>query len=161
MKKAIVILAILLGVACVGILLAYEMGYASAIESLASPPPKNGAILEGSTGGDSKLTVTASDYEDCVVSVKNVSKKTVVSFYVRKGKTVTVKVPDTRLYVYFATGDSDMWLGYSEKLMFGKDTSYTKTNGYEDFYNYEWTYELVKDEAGNFDPVHTTAEDFF
>jgi hypothetical protein len=45
--------------------------------------------------------------------------------------------------------------------MFGKDTSYTKTNGYEDFYNYEWTYELIKDEAGNFDPVHTTAEDFF
>ena len=138
----------------------YDAGYGDGLSAQAEvPKPESGEILEGKEYSDSEITVHASYTKDCVVSLKSSSGKTYVSFYVRAGDSVTVGVPDKRLYVYFASGKD--WYGYGEGLMFGEDTVYTKDDDKINFAKYTSEYTLYKVEDGDFSPSSSDENEFF
>lgn len=121
------------------------------------PEPKTGEVLFGHKYIDaSQITVTASQDASCVVKLKTAGKIDKLSFYVRAGETATVGVPDTDLYVYFASGET--W--YGEDLLFGENTHYSKDKRLLDFYEYTWSYTLYPVTNGNFSETPIDAEEF-
>lgn len=121
------------------------------------PEPNTGEILFGYKHVNaSQITVTASEDASCVVKLKTRGGIDKLSFYVRAGETATVGVPDTDLYVYFASGET--W--YGEDLLFGKNTSYSKDKRLLDFYEYTWSYTLYPVANGNFSETPVDAEEF-
>ena len=119
--------------------------------------PQSGTILSGVESYDgSKLTVTASSNSSHVVKVKTASGLTRLTFYVRAGDTVTVKVPSENLYVYFASGD--VW--YGEKYLFGNDTQYAMDDEIVDFTQYTMEYTLRPVTDGNFSETPIDPDEF-
>ena len=108
---------------------------------------------------NTSITVTAPSDSDVVVSLKNLSKATLRSFYVRAGETASIRVPAVYLYVYFAFGTT--WYGYGEGLMFGDGTVYSKDDDMVDFDGKSWEYSLSPVKNGNFSETPTNENDFF
>ena len=123
------------------------------------PRPRSGELLLGSFSDESEITVTTTNYEDCVVMLKSNKGVTKLAFYVRAGDTVTVGVPAGYFYVYFASGED--WYGYGEGLMFGKHTSYSMDDELLDFFNYTWEYTLRPVTDGNFSETPIDEDEFF
>ena len=122
------------------------------------PEPLTGTVLSGYAPKDaSQITVALENTGACVVMLKDTSDRTLLSFYVRAGETVTVNVPAERMYVHFAGGKH--W--YGEELLFGKDTVYNKDPELTDFTEYSWTYELDSLTEGEFEVSDTEEEIFF
>lgn len=119
--------------------------------------PKSGTILFGdSYKYGSEITVTASKTQSCVVKLKNRSGVTKLSFYVRAGATVTVKVPEEYLYVYFASGTT--W--YGREHLFGSKTNYSMDDEVCDFTRYTWEYTLYPVNDGNFSQTPIDEDEF-
>ena len=139
----------------------YDAGYKAASEVFLKSVtrPQSGKILEGRQYEGSEITVTADSSHDYVVAMKDWAGNTYVSFYVRAGDTVTVGVPATYLYAYFASGKT--WYGYGENLMFGPDTYYSKDDEALNFDGYAWEYTLYPVTDGNFSETPCSADDFF
>lgn len=111
--------------------------------------PVSGTILSGYAPKDaSQITVTLENTGSSVVSLKDSSGRTLLSFFVRGGDTVTVDVPAEKMYVHFASGTT--W--YGEEVLFGDDTVYRKDDNLTDFTQYSWEYEL--------DPMNTGAFEY-
>lgn len=118
--------------------------------------PADGAVLEGSSGSTSEISITASEYESCYVRLKNDAGETVLGFFVNAGSTVTVGVPGQVLTVYFATGDT--WYGLEN--LFGDSTSYSKDDEPVDFSQYTIEYSLVPSTGGNFSETTIDEDEF-
>lgn len=119
--------------------------------------PMSGTILSGKEVYDgSEITITASSGESCVVKLKTSTGTTRLSFFVRAGETVTVRVPAEYLYIYFASGDT--W--YGEEQLFGEYTSYSMDDEIRDFTQYTWEYTLYPINDGNFSETPIDASDF-
>ena len=115
--------------------------------------PASGTVLSGYAPKDgSQITVTLAPTASCVVMLKDTSGRTLLSFFVRSGDTVTVDVPAEMMYVHFAAGKT--W--YGEEELFGKDTVYTKDDELTDFVQYSWEYEFDPLSGGDF--VHPESE---
>lgn len=109
--------------------------------------PASGTVLSGYAPKDgSQITVSLAPTASCVVMLKDTSGRTLLSFFVRSGDTVTVDVPAEMMYVHFAAGKT--W--YGEEKLFGKDTVYTKDDELTDFVQYSWEYEFDPLSVGNF-----------
>lgn len=112
--------------------------------------PASGTILSGYAPKDgSQITVSVAPTASCVVMLKDPSGRTLISFFVRSGDTVTVDVPAEMMYVHFASGKT--W--YGEEQLFGKDTSYTQDDELTDFTQYTWEYEFDPLSDGKFEHV--------
>lgn len=122
----------------------------------AQPEPQTGEILSGESGYGSTITVKASKSTACVVKLKNMANKTVLSFYVRAGQTATVDVPSGACYVYFASGKT--W--YGKHYLFGSDTYYSMDKDCLDFITHSWEYELQEVANGNFSETPISADKF-
>ena len=118
--------------------------------------PASGTILSGSKGYGSEITIVATETESVVVSLKTSSGKEVVTFYVRAGDTVTIDVPEQKMYVYFATGKT--W--YGEEEMFGKRTKYYKEESITNFAYYTWEYQMGSFLFTDLDIVEIDKEEF-
>lgn len=119
--------------------------------------PATGTLLSGyEPYNSSEITVTASHGSSCLVKLKDVYKDDVLSFYVRAGETVTINVPQNKMYVYFASGDT--WYGIEH--LFGEDTYYSKDDTLLDFANYTWEYTLYPVTNGNFSQTPINADEF-
>ena len=119
--------------------------------------PRSGTILSGMEVDDgSEITITASGGQSCVVKLKTSSGVTRLSFYVRAGETITVRVPCEYLYVYFASGST--W--YGNNHLFGENTSYSMDDKICNFVDYTWEYTLRPVSSGNFEQTPIDAEDF-
>ena len=109
--------------------------------------PASGTILSGSeVYNGSEITIHAASEESCVVKLKTSSGTEVMSFFVRAGDTVTVRVPRENLYVYFASGDT--W--YGNDNLFGSKTYYSMDDEIRDFTKHSWEYTRYKVSNGNF-----------
>lgn len=138
----------------------YRAGYAAGYDSMKPVSrPLSGAILSGREYDESEITVTADSSYDYAVSLKDMSGREYVCFYVRAGDTVTVGVPANYLYVYFASGTD--WYGYGKGLMFGEGTSYSKDDDVLDFVEYTWEYTLYPVSDGNFSESPSNENEFF
>lgn len=116
--------------------------------------PASGTILSGYAPKDaSKITVSLAPTASCVVMLKDASGRTLISFFVRSGDTVTVDVPAEMMYVHFASGKT--W--YGEELLFGDDTIYTQDDELTDFTQYTWEYEFDPLSNGGFEHAETEA----
>lgn len=112
--------------------------------------PASGTILSGYAPKDgSQITISNSPTASCVVMLKDTSDRTLISFFVRAGDTVTVDVPAEMMYVHFASGQT--W--YGEEYLFGKDTTYTQDEELTDFTQYNWNYEFDPLAGNNFEYV--------
>lgn len=122
------------------------------------PEPESGDILYGKEyENESKLTISASSNESCVVKLKTSSGTEILSFYVRAGQTASVGVPCEKLYVYFATGRD--W--YGEDKLFGENrTSYSKDSNICNFAEYTASYTLYPVSDGNFEETPISADEF-
>lgn len=124
------------------------------------PEPLSGQILKKNTYISdiykSSITIKADDSSSVVVKLKDIYNNTVLSFYVRAGKSAVVDVPQEKLQVYFASGKN--W--YGEDDLFGKDTVYSKDDDYLDFGEYTWEYTLSPVYNGNFKQTPSDAEEF-
>lgn len=110
--------------------------------------PLSGTVLSGYAPKDgSQITISLENTGACVVMLKDTSDRTLLSFYVRAGETVTVDVPAEMMYVHFAGGKN--W--YGEELLFGEDTVYNKDPELTDFTQYSWEYELDSLAYGEFE----------
>lgn len=119
--------------------------------------PRSGEILSGIEAVDqAKITITASRSESCIVKLKTRSGVERLSFYVRAGDTVTVGVPGEPLQVYFASGKT--W--YGKALLFGENTSYSKSDKVVDFAEYTYTVTLYPVSNGNFTPTPINKDEF-
>ena len=143
----------------------YEDGYAKGREDgydegyTALKPvnePSSGTILSGKQYDESSITIRANSENSYVVKLKNAAGAERLSFYVRAGSTVTVGVPATFLYVYFASGET--W--YGEENLFGDDTFYSKDDELLDFEQYTWEYTLYPVTDGNFSETPIDASEF-
>lgn len=120
--------------------------------------PTTGTLLKGYKYNDaSKITVTASESEACVVKLKDIYGNTTLSFYVRAGQSATVDVPRATLYVYFASGKT--W--YGKENLFGENTSYSKDDDAVDFAKHTCSYTLYPVTNGNFSETPIDAAEFF
>lgn len=112
--------------------------------------PASGTILSGYAPKDgSKITIINSPTAPCVVMLKDTSDRTLISFFVRAGDTVTVNVPAEMMYVHFASGQT--W--YGEEDLFGENTAYTQDEELTDFTQYSWEYEFDPLAGNNFEYV--------
>ena len=119
--------------------------------------PRSGTILSGvEYFNGSKITISASSSESCVVKLKTPSEVEVLSFYVRAGETVTVGVPKEYLYVLFASGD--VWYGKDD--LFGENTSYSKDDEICNFVDYTLEYTLYPVSSGNFSQTPIDEDEF-
>lgn len=118
--------------------------------------PADGAVLEGSAGSTSKISITASSSESCYVRLKNDAGETVLGFFVNAGSTVTVGVPGQSLTVYFAMGNT--WYGLEH--LFGDGTSYSKDDNPVDFSQYTIEYDLSPVVDGNFQQTTVDEDEF-
>lgn len=118
--------------------------------------PNNGQILSGVETQGSTLTVKASATEGCVVKLKNTNNKTVLSFYVKAGCSVTVDVPAQKIYVYFAAGET--W--YGTQYLFGPNTSYSMDETICNFGKFTYEYTLYEVYNGNFSEKPISADEF-
>lgn len=117
--------------------------------------PLSGTILSGyAPKGGTQITVSLENTGACVVMLKDTSDRTLLSFYVRAGETVSVDVPAEWMYVHFAGGKT--W--YGEEHLFGKDTVYNKDPELTDFTQYSWEYELDPLSLQEFDYVEQELE---
>lgn len=136
------------------------INYNSAADKQVSEPvpePATGKVISGyESFNASEITVTASRTSSCLVKLKDSKRNDKLSFYVRAGETVTVGVPDTDLYVYFASGET--W--YGEDLLFGEKTYYSKDDRLLNFCDYTWSYTLYPVTDGNFSETPIDAEEF-
>jgi hypothetical protein len=90
-----------------------------------SRPPNGKLLRAGNTGGRSELTIENGGSHDAVVTLSK-GRKPVISVYVRKDKTYTVKsVPDGSYTVFFTGGAG--WDGTARA--FGRDCAFSR---YED-----------------------------
>lgn len=175
MKKVFVLLCAILAVALVACgysendLAAarsegYEAGYKRGYEAgLAAPrpitKPTSGTILEGREYWESEITIKADTSSDYVVTLKDATGRTMVSFFVKAGDTVTMGVPGKGLYAYFASGKE--WYGYGKGLMFGEDTVYSKDDEILNFAEYTFEYTLYPVNNGNFTETPSDEDEFF
>ena len=160
MKKAIILLFVILSVA----IFAYGYGYESGYEKGLYTPrpiqkPASGTILTGGEYYGSEITVHADSSYDYVVLLKDSNEVVLLAFYVQAGDSVTVSVPDERLYVYFASGK--YWYGYGKGLMFGEDTDYSKDDHIKNFAKYTYEYTLYPVTDGNFSETPSNEDEFF
>lgn len=119
--------------------------------------PLSGTVLSGYAPKDaSQITVSLENTGACVVMLKDISDRTLLSFYVRAGETVTVDVPAEMMYVHFAGGKN--W--YGEELLFGEDTVYNRDPELKDFTQYSWEYELDSLTRGEFEASDAEVEPF-
>ncbi len=119
--------------------------------------PLSGTVLSGYAPKDaSQITVSLENTGACVVMLKDTSDRTLLSFYVRAGETVTVDVPAEMMYVHFAGGKN--W--YGEELLFGDDTVYNRDPELTDFTQYSWEYELDSLTRGEFEASDAEVEPF-
>jgi hypothetical protein len=119
--------------------------------------PASGTILSGSTVYDgSEITIHAAGGESCVVKLKTRSGAERMSFYVRAGDTVTVKVPSEHLYVFFASGDT--WYGKTD--LFGEKTNYQMVETIKNFVDYTFEFTLYKVSNGNLTLKNIDADAF-
>lgn len=110
--------------------------------------PASGTILSGYAPKDaSQITVTLENTGSSVVSLKDTSGRTLLSFFVRGGDTVSVDVPAEMMYVHFASGTT--W--YGEEHLFGDDTVYRQDKELTDFIHNSWEYELNPMSIGDFE----------
>jgi hypothetical protein len=87
-----------------------------------SRPPNGKLLRAGNTGGRSELTIGNGGSADAVVTLSK-SGKPVISVYVRKDKTYTVKsVPDGSYSVFFTGGSG--WDGTARA--FGRDCAFSR-----------------------------------
>ena len=87
-----------------------------------SRPPNGKLIRAGNTGGRSELTIENGGSADAVVTLSK-GPKPVISVYVRKDKTYTVKsVPDGSYTVFFTGGSG--WDGRTRA--FGRDCAFSR-----------------------------------
>jgi hypothetical protein len=102
-----------------------------------SRPPNGKLIRAGNTGGRSELTVENGGSTDAVVTLSK-GRRPVISVYVRKDKTYTVKsVPDSSYTVFFTGGSG--WDGTTRA--FGRDCAFSR---FEDPLEFRTT----RDDAG-------------
>ena len=143
-----------------GYKIGYDEGYDAGFAAMRPiDKPVSGTILTGREYNSGRtITIKADTDEDYVVSVKDYWMD-YLAFYVRAGDTVTVGVPDTYLYVYFASGKE--WYGYGKGLMFGDDTDYSKDDEKLDFTQYSYTYTLYPVTNGNFSESPSNENEFF
>ncbi len=114
--------------------------------------PASGTILSGYAPKDgSQITIYNSPTAPCVVMLKDTSGRTLISFFVRAGDTVTVDVPAEKMYVHFASGQT--W--YGEDALFGKETTYSQDEDLTDFTQYTWEYEFDPKAGNNFEYVES------
>ena len=119
--------------------------------------PLSGTVLSGYAPKDaSQITVSLENTGACVVMLKDISDRTLLSFYVRAGETVTVDVPAEMMYVHFAGGKN--W--YGEELLFGENTVYNQDPELTDFTQYSWEYELDSLTRGEFEASDAEVEPF-
>lgn len=119
--------------------------------------PRSGEVLAGQQDFyGSEITVNASSGEACVVKLKTSAGLEKLSFYVRAGDSVTIHVPDEKLYVYFASGKT--W--YGKDQLFGAYTSYSMDDEICDFTRYTWEYTLYPVTDGNFSQTPIDASEF-
>lgn len=139
----------------------YDDGYDEGYRALKPVSmPASGTILSGTeTKYRSEITIKASYGSSHVVSLKTTSGEERVSFFVQSGDTVTIGVPNEKLYVYFASGET--WYGYGKGLMFGEDTVYSKDDEILDFSKYTWEYTLHPVTNGNFSETPSSENEFF
>jgi hypothetical protein len=87
-----------------------------------SRPPNGKLISAGNTGGRIELTIENGGSDDAVVTLSK-GRKPVISVYVRKDKTYTVKsVPDGSYTVFFTGGSG--WDGTARA--FGRDCAFSR-----------------------------------
>ncbi len=92
--------------------------------------PKNGKVFANEVKwGYCKFRVKAGDKDVYVKLVSSSDPDKYVIFYVRAGETASVKVGDGKYIMKYATGDT--W--YGKKEMFGKNTVFTRADGYMEF----------------------------
>lgn len=119
--------------------------------------PLSGEILSGSEAeGGSELTVKASSTSSYVVKLKTLTGVERLSFFVRAGDTVTVRVPLEYLELYYASGD--VW--YGKALLFGEDTFYSKDDEVLDFTRYNYESEFTTSIGGVYDDKEIDPDDF-
>ena len=87
-----------------------------------SRPPNGKLLRAGNTGGRSELTIENGGSTDAVVTLSK-GRRPVISVYVRKDKTYTVKsVPDSSYTVFFTGGSG--WDGTTRA--FGRDCAFSR-----------------------------------
>lgn len=119
--------------------------------------PLSGEILSGSEVEDgSELTVKAGSTSSCVIKLKTLTGVERLSFFVRAGDTVTIRVPAERLQLYYASGDN--WYGKSK--LFGEDTFYSKEEEILDFTQYTYEFEFSPSFGGYSDDKEIDPDDF-
>jgi hypothetical protein len=102
-----------------------------------SRPPNGKLLRAGNTGGRSELTIENGGSTDAVVTLSK-GRRPVISVYVRKDKTYTVKsVPDSSYTVFFTGGSG--WDGTTRA--FGRDCAFSR---FEDPLEFRTT----RDDAG-------------
>jgi len=121
-----------------------------------SQPASGTVYIEANKYCGSRLTIEAAPDYNTYFKLKDKDGNDVISFYVRAGKTTTVKVPMDQLYLYYASGID--W--YGPDLAFGEETAYEKADDVFDFYNYTWTYTLDAGPDGNASVTIISAEEF-
>lgn len=113
----------------------------------ALPRPKNGIITNYNFNEGSTLRIdNTKGNSDSYIKLKKLDNSDVLSFYVQKGTSYTVKVPAKKMYVFFSYGDN--W--YGPKYAFGQEGHYAKDDEIEDFSIYEIEYTLYGVSYGNF-----------
>jgi len=71
------------------------------------PRPKNGHIFIKKGSGDHKLMIDNGRYDDAIVKLKDLSGRTILSFYVRVQQKVQIKsIPEGNYKIRFACGKS-------------------------------------------------------
>lgn len=90
------------------------------------PMPYNGRINSYTNSQRiAPFTIKTSHGDNYFVKLKDVySNSTVIDIFIRGGQTVETKVPLGTYKIVYASGDK--W--YGEKHLFGKNTSYSKTD---------------------------------
>ena len=118
--------------------------------------PSNGAILDGSSSGNSGIEVKAPSSKSVYVKVVKTSGSTQVGFYVAAGNTASVNVPSGSYAVHFAIGQT--WYGKSNR--FGNDTSYGQDNSLSLGSGDVMSYTLSVSSGGNWNMGSLSASNF-
>lgn len=115
--------------------------------------PQTGATNKPNLVGNSPLKIKTNVGSHYWVKIVSAYNKEVVSYFIRGGETLDVKLPIGSYVVKYAYGDT--W--YGREHLFGENTRYSQADEVLDFYYGQgYVIELIQQLDGN---LHTTAID--
>ena len=128
--------------------------------------PESGEVFSRSRVGHHRLTVKASPLKDSIVKLKDEAGGTVLSMYIRAGRTESVNnIPEGRYRFMFSTGKnySDSCAAFLDDVyaaQSGTFDAYVTTRSADGVYYSIMEYVLYDVSGGNFSPKKMNPEDF-